>query len=49
MGLILARRILGQAIDHMAVNTEQEYHEEKSERDPARDHYRVRALRPVVD
>jgi protoporphyrinogen oxidase len=49
MGLLLARRIMGQAIDHMEVNTEQEYHEEKVEGDPARDHYRVRELRPVVD
>jgi protoporphyrinogen oxidase len=49
MGLLLARRIMGQAVDHMEVNTEQEYHEEKVEGDPARDHYRVRELRPVVD
>jgi protoporphyrinogen oxidase len=49
MGLLLAHRIMGRAIDHMEVNTEQEYHEEKVEGDPARDHYRVRELRPVVD
>jgi protoporphyrinogen oxidase len=49
MGLMLARRIMGHAIDHMEVNTEQEYHEEKVEGDPARDHYRGRELRAVAD
>ena len=29
MGLILARRLLGEDVDHMLVNTEAEYHEEK--------------------
>ena len=29
MGLLLARRILGYDVDHMKVNTEQEYHEIK--------------------
>ncbi len=28
MGLLLGRRLLGYNVDHMAVNTEQEYHEE---------------------
>lgn len=28
MGLLLGRRLLGHAVDHMEVNTEQEYHEE---------------------
>ena len=29
MGLMLARRLRGEDIDHMLVNTEAEYHEEK--------------------
>jgi protoporphyrinogen oxidase len=29
MGLILARKLLGEDVDHMLVNTEAEYHEEK--------------------
>jgi len=29
MGLLLARRLLGEDVDHMIVNTEAEYHEEK--------------------
>lgn len=29
MGLLLARRLLGENVDHMIVNTEAEYHEEK--------------------
>ena len=39
MGLLLARRLLGDAIDHMAVNTEAEYHEEVRHPAPERDHY----------
>jgi hypothetical protein len=49
MGLLLGRRLLGHAIDHLEVNTEQEYHEEKREGELARDRYRTRELRPVVD
>lgn len=41
MGLLLGRRLLGHAVDHMAVNTEQEYHEIKQSDDIARDHYTV--------
>jgi protoporphyrinogen oxidase len=29
MGLLLARKLLGEDVDHMLVNTETEYHEEK--------------------
>jgi protoporphyrinogen oxidase len=39
MGLLLARRILGYEVDHMAVNTEQEYHEIKQSDRMVRDHY----------
>jgi protoporphyrinogen oxidase len=39
MGLLLARKILGYDVDHMAVNTEQEYHEIKQSDKIARDHY----------
>jgi len=39
MGLLLGRRILGYEIDHMAVNTEPEYHEIRSEAVPRRDHF----------
>lgn len=41
MGLLLARRLLGDQIDHMAVNTEAEYHEEVRSPAPQRDHYRL--------
>lgn len=41
MGLLLARKILGYDVDHMAVNTEQEYHEIKQSDKIARDHYEV--------
>jgi protoporphyrinogen oxidase len=43
MGLLLARSILGYEVDHMAVNTEQEYHEIKRSDKIARDHYEVGA------
>lgn len=41
MGLLLGRKILGYDVDYMEVNTEPEYHEIKSSKDPARDHYKV--------
>lgn len=47
MGLLLARRILGYDVDHMAVNTEQEYHEIKRSDSIARDHYEVGARAPA--
>ncbi len=39
MGLMLGRKLLGHAVDHMAVNTEHAYHEEKSADGKKRDHY----------
>ncbi len=39
MGLLLGRKILGYDVDHMDVNTEQEYHEIKKSDKIARDHY----------
>ncbi len=39
MGLLLGRRLLGDEIDHMAVNTETEYHEKIHSATPQRDHY----------
>ena len=41
MGLLLGRRILGQAVDHLAVNTEQEYQEEIRPGDMQRDHFKI--------
>ena len=41
MGLLLARKILGHDVDHMQVNTEQEYHEIKQSDKIARDHYEI--------
>jgi protoporphyrinogen oxidase len=41
MGLMLARRILGEEIDPMAVNTEEEYQEVKLYKEPRRDRYRL--------
>lgn len=41
MGLLLGRKILGYDVDYMDVNTEPEYHEIKSSKDPARDYYKV--------
>lgn len=43
MGLLLGRRLLGDKVDHMAVNTEQEYHEEIQSDDIARDYYKSSA------
>ena len=42
MGLLLGRRLLGHAVDHMGVNIEQEYHEIRSSSSIARDHYTLR-------
>ena len=39
MGLLLGRRLLGYDINHMAVNTEMEYHEEVRWATPQREHY----------
>jgi protoporphyrinogen oxidase len=39
MGLLLGRRLLGHAVDHLEVNTEQEYQEEITAPQPGRDHY----------
>lgn len=41
MGLLLGRKILGYDVDYMGVNTEPEYHEIKSSKDPQRDYYKV--------
>jgi protoporphyrinogen oxidase len=41
MGLLLGRRILGYDVDYMGVNTEPEYHEIKTSKDPKRDYYKV--------
>jgi protoporphyrinogen oxidase len=40
MGLMLARKILGYPVDHMTVNTESTYHENKKLSGPQRDHYK---------
>jgi len=47
MGLLLAQRILGRNVDHLAVNTEQEYQEEIRPEGIKRDHFTVD--RPVSD
>ncbi len=41
MGLLLGRKLLGYDVDYMDVNTELEYHEIKSSKDPKRDYYKV--------
>lgn len=41
MGLLLGRKILGYDVDYMDVNTEPEYHEIKTAKDPQRDFYQV--------
>lgn len=41
MGLLLGRKILGYDVDYMDVNTEPEYHEIKTSKDPKRDYYKV--------
>jgi protoporphyrinogen oxidase len=45
MGLMLARKLLGYPVDHMAVNTESTYHEEKSLSGPQRDHYKTAKIK----
>ena len=47
MGLLLARKIMGYEVDHMAVNTEQEYHEIKQSDRITRDHYEVGSRVPA--
>ncbi|MEZ5570066.1 MAG: FAD-dependent oxidoreductase [Halioglobus sp.] len=42
MGLLLGRKILGYDVDYMGVNTEPEYHEIKTSKDPRRDFYKVK-------
>jgi hypothetical protein len=49
MGLLLARRLLGHAVDHLEVNTEQEYQEEIRAPEPERDHYAAAGLRAAAD
>lgn len=44
MGLMLGRKLLGYPVDHMQVNTEHTYHEEKSLTGPKRDHYGQSAI-----
>ena len=39
MGLLLGQKLLGHEIDHMAVNTESNYHEIKDTDEPQRDGY----------
>jgi protoporphyrinogen oxidase len=41
MGLLLGRRLLGYGVDHLDVNTEQEYHEEVLAAPVARDRYQA--------
>ena len=45
MGLMLARKLLGYPVDHMAVNTESTYHEEKNLSGPQRDHYKAAKIK----
>jgi protoporphyrinogen oxidase len=45
MGLLLGRRLLGHAIDHLEVNTEEEYQEEIRDPQLSRHHYTVAGLR----
>ena len=49
MGLLLGRRLLGHAVDHLEVNTEQEYQEEIRAPQPERDHYAAAGLRTAGD
>jgi hypothetical protein len=41
MGLLLGRKILGYDVEYLDVNTEPEYHEIKTSKDPKRDYYKV--------
>jgi protoporphyrinogen oxidase len=45
MGLLLGRRLLGYGVDHLEVNTEQEYHEEVLAAPVARDRYQAAVIR----
>lgn len=45
MGLMLGRRLLGYPVDHMQVNTESTYHEQKSLSGPQRDHYKTAKIK----
>jgi protoporphyrinogen oxidase len=49
MGLLLARRLLGHAVDHLEVNTEHEYQEEIRAPEPERDHYAAAGMRAAAD
>ncbi len=49
MGLLLGRRLLGENIDYMLVNTEMEYHEEIRSATPERDHYRIDQEAPEAE
>jgi hypothetical protein len=42
MGLLLGRKLLGHEVDHLQVNTEQEYQEEIRSTDLKRDQYKVK-------
>jgi protoporphyrinogen oxidase len=41
MGLLLGRKILGYDVEYLDVNTEPEYHEIKTSKDPKRDYYKL--------
>jgi protoporphyrinogen oxidase len=49
MGLLLGRRLLGHAVDHLEVNTEDEYHEEKRSVRIERNHYQLDRMRAAAD
>ena len=49
MGLMLARKLLGYPVDHMQVNTESTYHEEKNLSGPQRDHFKNKKVKIKVD
>jgi len=49
MGLLLGRKLLGDDADYMAVNTEQEYHEEIQSPTIGRDYYQDKNAAPDDD
>jgi protoporphyrinogen oxidase len=49
MGLLLGRRLLGYGVDHLEVNTEQEYHEELRVRPVEGNRYEAVPARTLVD
>ncbi|MGZ8211528.1 MAG: FAD-dependent oxidoreductase [Burkholderiales bacterium] len=49
MGLLLGRRLLGHSVDHLEVNTEEEYLEEVRDGAPMRDRYAAVTAAPVAD